>query len=630
MNFLFVAGFDFGTSYSKVVLRDQFSGVAKVVTFGEQRDGLFPSYLRVAQEKIGGPGGLEKDGLLLSYPKLITADAASGEKNFAGLYGDKLPETLKLLGVKDFKTASELLLIRYFLSVLDSIHDFIGADEEWQSFDSDRDPLVVQLAVPTGLMSDRDKSVDELMQESLAAATVICRKGRTPTHCSTVRELSAGIDQLRALSASAREALNTRCITYPEVAAGVQTVLRSKNTPDGKYITLDVGAGTVDINAFHRRSRGRHSQAQDSPSLDYWACEVAPLGFARLELRKDDTRKRSSHETSVNPLKEADLLRQLGLAVNRLMGNAFRFQPYASQGDGPSPWLGETYAYAWGGGSSHIPYLDQFLASLKNCKLGVEVVSLLPSPGDHFPLPADLMGNFGRLAVAYGLSYHHANLDAIRLPDQLIPYRKKYPGLLRDEPETERLCSCRGNPMCPKCFGGGFFRSTDTLLPNLGALRLPSAERSKSKKRKKGDVTESKPRLQKIVTKKDRIISRCLNHNLPLGDQVEAWNELMRLSSKSGFKGWEEVNQLFSKCSSKAFGIVKIEKDGVLIKRYGCRVNVRQASGVLRKFSIIHPSPPDLFNLLNNKSQSGSISLRCSIIRDEAGNFFLSAAKAIN
>jgi molecular chaperone DnaK (HSP70) len=78
MRHLFVAGFDFGTSYSKVVLRDQLTNVAKAVTFGsDQRSGLLPSFVRVGNRVFYGPectGGV----LIISYPKLIATDAASG------------------------------------------------------------------------------------------------------------------------------------------------------------------------------------------------------------------------------------------------------------------------------------------------------------------------------------------------------------------------------------------------------------------------------------------------------------------------------------------------------------------------------------------------------------------------
>jgi hypothetical protein len=424
MKHFFVAGFDFGTSYSKVVLRDQFSGVAKVVTFGREASGLLPSFLRVADSEIAGPGGFETDGLLVTYPKLIAADAASGDQNFVSLYGEKLDDLCSLLRVQDLERAARILLTRYFLSVLDAIHDFIASDDEWNGFAPDEDPLVVQLAVPTGLMSDRDNSLDKLMQEALATATILRTRSGCSTSSSSVQEITVGWDTLQSLDRESRVDLDSRCITYPEVAAGVQTVLRSRNTPDGKYITIDIGAGTVDINAFLRRSVTDHGE---DCGLDYWACQVVPLGFARLDIPDQGHGRRLDHETIVNPLAEHELFKQLGIAIGGVMQNAFRFQPFSVAGDGPSPWKRGTYAYAWGGGSGYSPYLDKFLQSLKGLQIGVNTINLLPAPGDHFVMPDDLAGNFGRLAVAYGLSYHQANLEAVRLPHQLKSFEELHP-----------------------------------------------------------------------------------------------------------------------------------------------------------------------------------------------------------
>ena len=344
MRHFFIAGFDFGTSYSKVVLRDQLTGVAKVVTFGTGRGGLLPSFVSVAKNSVIGPDG-EREKLTLHYPKLIAADVAARKSDFSSLYGDSLETVQKLIGTTSLEQVARVSLIRFFLTVLDSIHHFISRDQEWNMFDPETDPLVVQLAVPTGLTA-ADGKTDAIMQRSLAAATLIRRKQKKALPVSSIAELTAAWSTLEGLDPGTREDLNARCITYPEVAAGVQTVFRSPNTPDGKYLTLDVGAGTVDLNAFYRRSGGRI----DNRGLDYWACEVRPLGFARLDLGKTK-QSEALHEVTVNPLQEAELLKRLKTAVGELMRGAFRYQPYKIHGSGGSPWHADTIAYIWGGGA---------------------------------------------------------------------------------------------------------------------------------------------------------------------------------------------------------------------------------------------------------------------------------------
>lgn len=453
----FVAGFDFGTSYSKVVLRDQLTNVAKAVTFGGDRSGLLPSFVRVQQGVVAGPDGGDM-GLLVSYPKLIATDALSGSQRFHSLYGNSLGLVCQMLESQSLKDIASVVLVRYFVSVLNAIHDFIKGDEDWGRFDPATDPIVVQIAVPIGLNAS-DNACDAMMQRSLAAATLLVAEGRGRGSESSVSELKWGLQRLNELQPESRDSLNGRCITYPEVAAGVQTVLRSPNTPDGKFITMDVGAGTIDLNAFLRR---RRTDQDTGAGLEYWSCEVRPLGFARLRLPGE---ARGPHEVSVSPLAESELLQQLQNAVHDLMRAAFRYQPKRVMGGGPSPWSNRTFAYIWGGGAAHPAYASKFLESLQSLQVGVREAFRLELPTDRFVIPHDV--DFGRLAIAYGLSFHKANLEAVRLPSQLKTFDEIYPAYWQEFMHAERLCSCRGNPACLRCHGLGLIRPDQTLAPSL-------------------------------------------------------------------------------------------------------------------------------------------------------------------
>lgn len=457
MRHFFVAGFDFGTSYSKVVVRDQLTGVAKAVTFGDSRSGLFPSFVRVRPGIITGPDG-SGDGLLLSYPKLIATDAASGRSNFSSLYGDSRGQLYQLLETQSLQGVALIVLARFFLSVLNAVHAFIQNDEDWHRFDPSIDPLVVQVAVPIGLNAE-DNACDKMMQRALAAATLLKANAKSLQLESSVSELKRAFRELDDLQPAIRENLDARCITYPEVAAGVQTVLRSPNTPDGKYITMDVGAGTVDLNAFLRRRRTEHDTGA---GLDYWACEVRPLGFARLKLPHTHQAK---HERSVNPLAEGELLGELQVALAELMRGAFRYQPNRVSGGGPSPWSMHTFAYIWGGGAAHPAYEETLLKGLKSLRIGVHGANRLELPTDQFVKPYDV--DFGRLAVAYGLSFHKANLESVRLPSQLKQFDELHPAYWHEIINAENVCSCRGNPACLRCFGSGLIRPDASIVPTF-------------------------------------------------------------------------------------------------------------------------------------------------------------------
>ena len=450
MKHLFVAGFDFGTSFSKVVLRDQLTGLAKAVSFGDERIGLLPSLLRTKNGEVFGPLDCA-DGDIISFPKLIAADLADGSQRFRSLYVDGLERFRVAAGIKDSGLAVEVLLTRYFYSVIRGIRDFIATDSDWTNSDPATDPLMVQLAVPTGLMGIKDGPLESCMRNALRAAHFLAHYRKDTPSLSDLLQVKDGVS---GLSRSALEILDKSLFIYPEVAGGVQAVLRSRNTAEGKYITMDVGAGTVDLNAFYRHPAG----------LDYWACQVVPLGFARIRFK--------GSETGPAHLEDSQVMAELRQAIATLMEQAFRYQPKKVRGNGTPPWQHHVFPYIWGGGSAHPPYEQHFLAALRGCGVTVaDHANRLPAPGENFSLPQDVK-EFGRLAVAFGLSFHHLKLDGVRLPSELQTFSDRYPGYWQVATSTEGACRCYANPNCTRCGGTGFISADESLVPNWQAICL--------------------------------------------------------------------------------------------------------------------------------------------------------------
>ena len=162
MNYFFVAGFDFGTSYSKVVIQEQLTKIQKVVIFDQEHCALFPSYVKVNKGRISGPNDDAK-GTIVSYPKLLAADAVVKSPVFQSVASLDANELMSLVAAKDKHQFAELVLIRYFLSVIQGIHSFIQRSRDWSNFDTSTDPLVIQIAVPTGLMDKADRKVESLI-----------------------------------------------------------------------------------------------------------------------------------------------------------------------------------------------------------------------------------------------------------------------------------------------------------------------------------------------------------------------------------------------------------------------------------------------------------------------------------
>ena len=104
-----------------------------------------------------------------------------------------------------------------------------------------------------------------------------------------------------------------------------------------------------------------------------------------------------------------------------------------------------------------------FAESLGKFQIGIHVINRLPRPNNDLVLPSG--ADFGRFAIAFGLSYYHVNLKEIRLPSTLESFAQKYgfgtaASVVRKKKTsgTVRDCACQGiNPSCARCDGKGFY-----------------------------------------------------------------------------------------------------------------------------------------------------------------------------
>lgn len=441
MSHYFVAGFDFGTSYSKVVVRDQLTRLGKAVTFGKDGQGLFPSFVWCDGNSIGSPVG-KPFGERVPYLKLLAADSTTGRQDYEALYNTALKTV----------PAANVLLTAFFASVISGILEFITNDSEWDDFVLGQDTLIIQLAVPTGMMEKRDSKLEQLMKGAPKAAYVLVEQHGVSSGQFPLKVLQCSWDKANGHDPSESSRLDQLCCIYPEVAAGVQTVLRSRSSPDGKYITMDVGAGTVDLNAFYYMS-GRTGPLR---RLNYWSCQVVPLGCSRLPSLHEDA---GSHERTSGTLSSSQVHSGIGEAITNLMNKAFEHQPRRTDGSGGDPWSRTTHCYVFGGGARNQLYIDVLWNRLQELKVGISALYWLPQPSEGFGLPDDV-DQFGRFAVAYGLSFHVANLEKVRLPSELQTFREAYPDTWKQSaPPQYAPCSCYSNPDCMRCGGTGFLNT---------------------------------------------------------------------------------------------------------------------------------------------------------------------------
>lgn len=482
------AGIDFGTSYTKVYVEDQFTELRKPVLFGEEKSGLLPSFLRCAGNQIHGPlDGSE--GIRIPYPKLFLVDQICESDEYKDLYG-----------VEEFDPPSAKALVTAYLArLIGHIEEFLAADPDWKDFSLDRDLLSLQVAVPTGLLA-QDSVIEEATLECLKAAVLITRNRESVLSIDSIQEV---LDSLPDLPDPEQNFLNKSCRHYPEVAAAVQAMLRKKDLPPGKYITMDVGAGTVDLNFFFKRE---DDENEEEASVDNWVAKVVPLGCAHLGAAHAGA---GDHEPGGAGLDEATLTAELSESIKDLMHQVFVLQPRRVAGDGPDVFHHGVHAYVLGGGANVPVYPKILKETLDELDVKVSQIMRLPRPDLDF-VPPGGVDDFGRLAVAYGISSPPENLRTTRLPQEMAAVLAA--ALKRAKSERRRgemLCSCYSNPDCSICGGNGFIRDRG-VQPNLDAIALWNSRReivlSKSKDPGRYSALPEVGKLSKLIDGLPRLL----------------------------------------------------------------------------------------------------------------------------
>jgi hypothetical protein len=419
--YVVVAGIDFGTSFTKVVLRDNNTPGSKavVVPFPQHPDGLLPSLVGIHGDRLTPPI-FPKEVDYVPYLKMLAAYIAGGESlDDAPI---RTPVALKALlrSRADLELARDLLAF-YLAHVMAATEDFIRRGSPWKDFDFSRkrqdDFLFFQLGVPTGLLADGGKT-ERLFREAFIAGYEL-RRG-VDAKMATARPHSMWSKGVEKALNGDKDALDKRfewqCLLYPEVAAAVQTVFRSPNASEGLYITMDVGAGTVDLNAFRRFSgHPGNGQTKRIAQLDYYSAIVCPLGVRNL---KDP-------QGMINPRSKEQMRQELRQALRMLYGRATRYQPNNGDIRGPRTWDRATF-FIFGGGARYSGYRNNFTAGLEEAGINHPQAHNLPEAND-ISCPRGV--EFGRFAVAYGLSFFRPSLNTVSLPHELETFAQLYPQL---------------------------------------------------------------------------------------------------------------------------------------------------------------------------------------------------------
>ena len=412
-------GLDFGTSFSKCIIRDVMTDKAEVyVPVGvEDRDFpfLIPSVLSLANgviSHIDDPTIQYIDyGLYYLKQALVEVALRQWSHPLLAVYGAHRGSANE----KEFVEFVEDCAIYYLAGLLGDIRKRIK--KQLKDFGAHQsDYLAVNLAIP--VKDAQQPEISDLYLRILSQSWILSDQlsGHPPVHLDDLANLRKG---------ASPQGISEACFVYPEVSANVQGFVRSRVSSDGIYLFSDVGAETVDQSVFIL------SRSGGSEHLTYLRGSVLHLGSSYIERLAADYSGNSDAQTLENwrKCKEAGesapelaqakswIHKELSQCSTSTLANAKKKLYRKDQ-------LSEIRLIFGGGGYSRNPYetavLDPFSGNLFKHEVKPDIIGL--------PLPRDLEISgaetrwMKRLYVAYGLSFEKSMLAGFTYPkDVNIP-----------------------------------------------------------------------------------------------------------------------------------------------------------------------------------------------------------------
>lgn len=425
--YVFQIGFDFGTSYSKCVIRDR--DKAFVFSFDLQgktefllsssilyRDGFFST--NTANQLYPEHG--------LWYIKMALVELA--HRNFSApvlehfnTAAGAAPGSIKL---QNFVLSAALF---YLSRALGKIRSYILS--RYPDYGKhERDDMFVTMAIPVSNMADRE--TETLFLRLLKKAWAMACDDSHMAESASWKEMAG----LIAKPTPARR----ECKVYPEVSANIQVFLHSPASPGRTtniYLVTDIGAGTVDQCCFTFYNRDR-----EEDKLNYLSAQVFELGSSVIdqlcanEYGHDVEYWRKQKENGSEDKHLHRVLDHVSLKLsNKFVAVSLReLTDHLYRGNGLSPdntVCRLCYILFSGGGDMDHPYHTAVLNGLRR-KMGLPIREVMDGsyteqwasriinvqkPGD-LELPKGCEHWMKRLLVAYGLSFY--DLPGNRFPDE--------------------------------------------------------------------------------------------------------------------------------------------------------------------------------------------------------------------
>lgn len=402
-----IVGFDFGTSYTKVVLGEE--RIHYAVPMQEEKSGE-DRYLLPAVLYIRGDGSCH----------IGEADA-----------GDCRYDDLKMrLLRQDFSTETRVLIASYMALVLRHARGWLMTEKR-AVYEGTRFEWFVNIGLPTE--DTFDKHLESVYRDVTLAAWLLSGRSGAITLSLAEEALALPVD---GKSAGALEGswawLHPDAVkAFPEFAAQISAYVQSPMKSKDLHALIDIGGGTLDVTLFNvveDRDEDNHRYPILARSVHHLGTEF--LIKERLRqcgsgtdwpLTAQDSipiaeQMAKTLRVSLQSLDEADT--DFRHRVQRAIGSQF---VYTKKHRYPhsSTWTKGLPVFIYGGGSQ----CDFYQNALK---------SLFPPHAtwqtlrEHLPRPTLLevpgfnKEDIGRLAVAYGLSFDEIELGEIIRPENIL------------------------------------------------------------------------------------------------------------------------------------------------------------------------------------------------------------------
>ena len=395
-----VLGLDFGTSSTKVVVRLPYETGEPAIAIpapgpccSDQDPYLWQTVLWLRDEDIFSPWpepGAE-------VVKSLKHGLIQGQRNVAG------SGTGEVVSVK-----SEVAAAAYLAYVVQYVKGWLQSNRR-ELFRQRRPRWLLNLGLPAASYDDLELA--ELYRRIGSAGLLLSDIG-TPVSVEAAEKFLE--DQHVVESGASKEAAEELGVAViPEAAAEMTAFAKSVRGAPGLYLLVDVGAMTLDACMFRLN---QHTGSGDAYS--FMAAQVRPLGVDSL------------HWFLAEGKTKPEFIRQCERALRAVVWNTKRVRDPAAANWKPG---NDVPIFLAGGGASnplHKEIVDSLGPWLKQHTRndGIRPLKIPVPKGIELPEPLE---NFGRMAVAWGLSYPSPDIGRIepmRDIEDIPPPARKPPG----------------------------------------------------------------------------------------------------------------------------------------------------------------------------------------------------------